>query len=183
MISLRRIINEMYLLEKLTFSQLFKMSDTRRKDRAKTVRVASLPGTASETEEYWNFSYKSNPTTTGNRWRGRITFLKESTNNANKSAEELYCSVDCSCPDFRYNWAYANADKEASVMGNGALNKCNGNYPKQTNPHLRPGACKHLLSLKDYLKTKINESMQPDINAKLSEVVSKNTAFTILVDE
>lgn len=180
MISLRRILNEMYLLEKMTFSQLFKLSDTRRKDRAKTVRVTSLPGTASENEEYWNFSYKSNPSTTGNRWRGRITFLKEATN---KSADEVYCSVDCSCPDFRYNWAYANADKEASIMGNASLNKCNGNYPKQTNPFLKVGCCKHILSLKDYLKTKLNESMQPDINAKLSEVVSKNSNFTILVDE
>lgn len=180
MISLLKLIKEAFLSEKLTFTQLFNFSEPKRKDRSKGVRVSSLPGTASETNEYWNFSYKSNPSTTGLRWRGRITFFKSTHKEA---ADKMYCNVDCSCPDYKYKWAYANADKDAGITGPNSLSKNNGAYPVVTNKNLRPGLCKHLLSLKDYLKTKLHESQQPDINLKLTEVVAKNRQFQLLVEE
>jgi hypothetical protein len=176
----KRVLNEI-----LSFKELMKLSEPERKNRAKKMSVSSLPMTANTNENYWNFSYKSddshitprsstNPkvsryrsykTATGKplgiRHRGRITFSK---NNPDKSAIDLPCQVDCTCEDYRYNWAYANHDKDAGPMGDASLNKCNGKFPGKTNPYLAPGLCKHLLSLRNYLRTKLQESTKPTIS-------------------
>jgi hypothetical protein len=177
MIKLRTIV-ESLLRESLSFSKLMSFSDPIRKDKAKKMRTRSLPMRASSDEEYWNFAYKSDPShitktpqnPNGISHVGRITFKK---NNEDKSAIDLPCSVDCNCNDFKYKWAYANNDKGSAPMGNNSLNKCNGATPRVTNPYLTPGLCKHLLSLKEFLRTKLNESQHQNLSDKLDEVVSK----------
>lgn len=178
MILLSNIANRV-LNEILSYKELMDFSEPQRKKRAMKMRTSSLPMRADATNEYWNFSYKSdkshitprppnNPQ--GISHKGRITFRK---NNANKSSDELPCKVDCTCEDYRYKYAFANHDKEAGTMGGNSLNKCNGKYPNITNPHLRPGLCKHLLSLRNYLKTKLQESDKPTLAEKLDDVVQK----------
>lgn len=179
----RRVLNEI-----LSFKQLMNFSDPQRKKRALKMRTQSLPMRADATNEYWNFSYKSdkshitprpeNPNGIGHK--GRITFKKE---NSNSSSIEIPCKVDCTCEDYRYKYAYANHDKEAGVMGDGSLNACNGNFPKQTNPYLRPGLCKHLLSLRNYLRTKLEESNKPTLAEKLDDIVTRYPTDTLEVED
>lgn len=181
----KRILNEI-----LSFKELMKFSEPRRKKRALKMSTTSLPMTAEANQENWNFSYKSdnshitprsqndprirkfkNVTSTGIRHRGRITFQK--VKDENKSLIDIPCKVDCTCEDYRYKYAFANNDKDASPMGAASLNQCNGKYPRITNPHLRPGLCKHLLSLRDYLRTKLEESNKPTLAEKLDDIVQK----------
>jgi hypothetical protein len=183
MISLSTIVRQL-ITEKMTFKSLLSYVNNARKAKGKKMSVSPLAGTASSDGENWNFSYKSFPEhiTTGNRFKGRITF--ENTNiDKNKSAENIYCSVDCGCPDYKYRWAYANNNKDAGPMGNDSLNQCNGETPSITNPYLTPGLCKHLVSLHKYLQTKLEESQQPTIDAKLNEIVTNNPNFTFNVEE
>lgn len=178
----KRVLNEI-----LSFSELMKFSDPKRKQRAAKMRTSSLPVSSHADNESWNFTYKSDQShitprpnsPSGIPHRGRITFSK---NTNNKSAIDLPCSVDCTCEDFRYKYAYANADKQASVTGVNSLSKNNGQFPKVTNPHLRPGLCKHLLSLREYLRTKLKESQQPTLRAKLDDVVARypNDNFNVI---
>jgi hypothetical protein len=48
--------------------------------------------------------------------------------------------VSCSCPDFLYRWEVALA-----ARNNSSVIYSNGAYPKQTNPQMTPGVCKHVL--------------------------------------
>jgi hypothetical protein len=67
------------LVEKMTFSQLFRSSTPSRKQRAKDMRfVNRLPILAQKTDDYWDFRYKSGSSnnTTEESYRGRIAFLK-----------------------------------------------------------------------------------------------------------
>lgn len=187
MISLSNIANRV-LNEILSYKELMNFSEPRRKKRALKMRTTSLPMRADATNEYWNFSYKSdvshitkrppqNPN--GIRHKGRITFSK----NTNENAEDIPCKVDCTCEDYKYKYAYANHDKDAGTMGGNSLNKCNGKYPNVTNPYLRPGLCKHLLSLRNYLKTKLQESDKPTLSAKLDDIVQKYPADLLQVKD
>jgi hypothetical protein len=190
MILLSHIVKSI-LNEILTFGELMNFSEPKRKQRALKMRTKSLPVSASKDGENWNFSYKSdlshitsrppqNPT--GIPHKGRITFKKEVKNNID-NAIDMPCSVDCTCEDYKYKYAYANTDKEASIVGNASLSKCNGAFPKVTNPYLRPGLCKHLLSLREYLKTKLKESQQPTLEQKLDEIVLKYPQDNINFEE
>jgi hypothetical protein len=178
MISIVKILRSIFLKEEMNFDQLFNYSDPKRKKRGQSMRVRSLAGTATNTSENWNFAYKSPPShnTTGKGWQGRITFAK---NSPDVSANKIPCIVDCSCPDYRYKWAVANKDKQAGVVGATSLNKNNGQFPRVTNPYLAPGLCKHLISLKEYLRTKLNESQKPTVEEKLDEITNNNPVFTI----
>lgn len=180
----KRVLNEI-----LSFKELMNFSEPKRKKRALKMRTQSLPMRADSTNEYWNFSYKSDPSHITRRppenpngigHKGRITFKKH---NNNESSIDIPCKVDCTCEDYRYKFAYANHDKEAGAMGDGSLNQCNGNYPRITNPHLRPGMCKHLLSLRDYLRTKLQESDKPTLSQKLDDVVSRYPTDTLEVKD
>lgn len=179
----KRVLNEI-----LSFSELMNFSEPKRKKRALKMRTQSLPMRADSTNEYWNFSYKSDPShitprpenPNGIGHKGKITFKKEN-NGAN--AFDIPCQVDCTCEDYRYKYAYANNDKEAGTMGADSLNKCNGNFPKQTNPYLRPGLCKHLLSLREYLRTKLQESKKTTLAEKLDDVVARYPADTFEVKD
>jgi hypothetical protein len=188
MILIRTIIDRI-LNEVLSYSQLMKFSDPVRKKRGEKMRVRSLPVTATSTNEFWNFSYKSDPSHITSRpnmpngisHKGRISFKKINENN--QSAIDIPCSVDCSCEDYRYKWAYANSDKDAGEIGKQSLSQCNGSYPRVTNPHLRPGLCIHLISLRGYLKTKLEESQQPTLHQKLDEIVFRYPTGIIEFEE
>ena len=170
------------LTERMTFSQLLRMSTPARKNRAKDMKVTKLPVMSGRNGKYWIFQYKSGPSnnTTGQSWKGRITFPKgrKSTN-----AENLFCEVDCGCPDYKYRWAYANSRKDAGPIGFNSLNKNNGQPSNTTNPKFRTGMCKHLIALRDQLRQKLNESQQPSLEQKMDEVVDKNPRFDITFEE
>jgi len=171
------------LVEKMTYADLFRYSTKQRKDRAKSMQfVNRLPVRAQKTDDYWDFRYKSGAenNTTGDSYRGRITFLRP---RKGRFAENAYCEVDCGCPDYKYKWAYANNRQGAGPMGRDSINQCNGARPNITNPRLRPGMCKHLLSLKDQIRKKLTESQESTIEGKFDEIVEKYPEFEITIHD
>ena len=181
MIKLIELMREV-LVEKMSFKQLLSRTDGGRRDRGSRMRVRSLAGTADEDSENWNFSYKSanDHITTGKSHMGRISFGKDAyvRYKNKKNMDEVVCKVDCSCKDYKYRWAYANAAQQAGEMGVNSLNKCNGNAPVKTNPRRKPSLCKHLVSLKNYLRTKLEEQ-QGDLGSRLSGIVRENPTFLV----
>lgn len=150
------------LLERMSFAALYNKSDPTRIKRSDNVRVKPMRVTTIDGNEAWTFKYKSYPSTTGNPWQGYIQFFKDDV-SGKESAGELDCMVDCSCPDYRYRWAYANTKQDASRIGAGSLNQCNDAPPNKTNPGQVPGMCKHLIALGEYLKTNIEPNApEPD---------------------
>lgn len=140
MISFADIMRKV-LTETMSFRDLLRRSDSARKDRARHIRTKSLGVTTMDGNEAWRFSYKSDPgwSTTGQRWRGHIIFFKEDVSNK-ESAMDLQCMSDCSCPDFRYRWAYRNAEAGVAPIGSNSLNQNNGRPPRPYND-LGVGAC------------------------------------------
>lgn len=185
MISLTNMVRGL-LTEVMTFRQLFAKTDGGRRDRGNRMRVRSLAGTASEDSENWNFGYKSasDHITTGKSHMGRISFGKDAYRRYKnkKSMDEVICKVDCSCKDYRYRWAYANAAQQAGEMGVNSLNKCNGNPPNKTNPRRKPSLCKHLVALKDYLRTKLQEN-DGQLDERLSKIIRENPTFEVRYEE
>lgn len=55
------------------------------------------------------------------------------------------------CPDFRYRWAWANKQRQSSVVGPNSLNQAWNKAPRKTNPSGRPGLCKHILAARSYI--------------------------------
>ena len=183
MIKLMEILrNPSLLFEKMSFKQLLSRTDGGRIDRGSRMRVRSLAGTANEDEEQWNFGYKSDRDhiTTMGPHEGRISFEKDAyvKYKGKRSMDDVMCKVDCSCPDYKYRWAYANAAQEAGEMGNDSLNQCNGNPPNKTNPRRKPSLCKHLVALKDYLRTKLQES-DGRLDERLSKIIKENPTFMV----
>ncbi len=162
------------LFEKLTFKQLLSLSDENRKYKSKSVNAKSVKIDAKSDSESWIFSYKSNPSITKQRYEGYIKFLK-SDEAPNKSALDWDCIVDCNCPDFKYRFAYDDFKHDASVIGSNSWNKNNGNAPLPINSNT--GLCKHLISLTDYLKTKIKSNKK---EKQLSEGEIKDYAINRL---
>lgn len=160
------------LLEKMTFKQLLALSDTGRKNRSKNIDTRSLKVQSDKNSESWIFSYKSSPSTTGKRHQGYIKFLKPDINQ-NKQALEWNCIVDCTCPDFKFRFAYNTSKQDASIIGNNSWNKNNGRTPLPINNKI--GLCKHLISLTDYLKTKISQKSNiKEFNEMLNEITIEN---------
>ena len=183
MIKLMEILrNPSMLLEQMSFRQLLLRTDGGRIWRGSRMRVRSLAGSANENEEHFNFSYKSSPDhiTTMGPHEGRILFEKDAyVKYKNKrSMDDVMCKVDCSCQDYKYRWAYANAAQDAGEMGTDTLNQCNGSVPRQTNPRLKPSLCKHLVALKDYLRTKLQEN-DGGLDARLSKIIKENPTFVV----
>lgn len=165
MISFRQILQQV-LTEKMSFRDLYRSSDPGRVSRSHGVRSKSLEVTSMDGNEAWTFSYKSSPSTTGTRWHGYVRFLKEDVSNKDR-ADQLDCMVDCDCPDYRFRWAYNNAAQGAGTTGGQSWNGNNGQPPRPREQggvgDLGVGMCKHLLSLGEFLKTKIEpEAPQPD---------------------
>jgi intein/homing endonuclease len=124
MISFAKIMRQV-LTETMSFRDLLQGSESGRKQRARTdVNVKPMRVTTMDGKEAWTFSYKSSPSTTGNRWHGNIQFLK-GTVSEKDSAEDLDCRVSCNCPDYRFRYAYNNYK-----AGSGNLGNNNGRAPK-----------------------------------------------------
>lgn len=86
-----------YLVEKLSYDQLFRMSDPKRVRRSHTVHGPPLEIDSFQDAAYYIFNFKSNPSTTGLRHKGYIKFFRPRTGNANKPLHKLDCLVDCTC--------------------------------------------------------------------------------------
>jgi len=187
MIKLMEILrNPSLLVEKMSFKQLLSKTDGGRRDRGNRMRVRSLAGTANEDEEQWNFGYKSDRDhiTTMGPHEGRISFEKDAyiRYKGKRSMDDVMCKVDCSCPDYKYRWAFANAIQDAGEVGGDTLNQCNGNPPVKMNPGRKPSLCKHLVALKDYLRTKLQES-DGRLDERLSHIVKSNPTFEVRYEE
>lgn len=137
------------LCEELSFSQLFNLSEPKRVVRSKTVSGPPLELRAFDDAEYHIFNFKSNPSTTGLRHHG---YIKLSKPNKSEPLTEIPCLVDCTCQDYRYRWAWTNKQKGAGKVGQGSMNQALNRAPRITNPTNRPGLCKHILALKDYIE-------------------------------
>lgn len=182
MILLKALLKDI-LSEVMSYRQLMSKTDGKRKDKGNRMRVRSLAGSASEDSEQWNFSYKSalDHITTMGPHEGRISFEKDAYKKyrGKRSMDEVACRVDCSCPDYKYRWAYANNYNDAGDLGRDSLNQCNGQAPGVMNRQLKPSLCKHLVALSRYLKTKLEESVHEDIDGKLSDIVKNNKQFEV----
>lgn len=137
------------LAERLNFDTLFAYSEPKRVLRSRTVRGPSLSIESYRDSMYYFFNFKSYPSTTGNRWKGYIRFMQP--DDPSTPLEQVECIVDCGCPDYRYRWAWANTQRDSSQIGSASLNQCIDRAPRVTNPAARPGLCKHLLALRDFL--------------------------------
>lgn len=159
MIKLRNLILEI-IAERMSFADLMAVSDPARKNRASRIPAKSLAVRSINDREAWKFSYKTpkDENTTGLRHQGFIYFFKEDIQPGD-NAMKVDCSVDCSCPDYKYRFSYANKAADAGENGPTSLNK-GLNYPSSINRG--PGLCKHLIALKEYLRTEIEgEPEQP----------------------
>jgi len=177
MIKLKHLINiRKPLNEDMTFNDLLKFADQGRIDRAAHVKTRSVPVTMEDGQESWNFRYKSNPSVTDEPFQGSITFAKEVGNDSN--AADLPCKVDCSCPDFKYRFAYNDTAKNASQTGQDSLNKCNGARPQPAYDY-GEGLCKHLIALGSYLKTKITATRKSNLFEAMNDVAQTNRNFNV----
>jgi hypothetical protein len=142
----------LWLEERLTFDKLFRISDPKRVYRSFTVRGPPLEIDSYQDVVYYIFNFKSSPSTTGLRHRGYVKFFKPK-NKSPKSVplQHLDCLVDCTCPDFRYRWAWANKQRQSSVVGPNSLNQAWNKAPRKTNPSGKPGLCKHILAARQYI--------------------------------
>ena len=137
------------LCEALSFSQLFNLSEPKRVVRSKTVKGPPLDIRAFDDAQYHIFNFKSNPSTTGLRHHG---YIKLNRPKKSEPLTEIPCLVDCTCQDYRYRWAWTNKQRGAGKVGPGSINQAVNKAPRITNPTNRPGLCKHILALKDYLQ-------------------------------
>lgn len=55
------------------------------------------------------------------------------------------------CPDYKFMWAWSNKQRGSSAVGPKSLNQAWNKAPKIKNPTGRPGLCKHLLALRNYV--------------------------------
>lgn len=167
-------MNAQLLLEKMTFDQLMRMSEPKRILRSKTVKGPPLKIESYQDKLYYIFNFKSNPSTTGLRHKGFIKFEKPS---REKSLEHVNCLVDCTCPDFKYRWAWADKQRQASKVGANSLNQAINRAPRVTNPSARPGLCKHVLALRDYIYGQISgfTGSGPDVSKALDRLTRQST--------
>ena len=170
MISFAKILKEV-LLERVSFSSLYRGSESGRKQRgrndvnAKSMRVTTMDG-----NETWTFSYKSHPSTTGHRWHGYVQFMKENVSQEDDPSK-LECRVDCDCPDYRYRYAYNNAKAGAGRIGkHDEWRYGNDNNGRRWRPRSQGGVgdygvgmCKHLCALGEYLNQEVtHDAPEPD---------------------
>lgn len=140
------------LSERLTFDRLFRISEPKRVYRSFTVKGPPLEIDSYQDAVYYIFNFKANPSTTGLRHRGYVKFFKPKNKNPkNVPLQHLECLVDCTCPDFRYRWAWATKQRDSSVVGPNSLNQAWNRAPRITNPKGKPGLCKHILATRSYL--------------------------------
>jgi hypothetical protein len=167
MIRLMTIVKRI-LSEALTYNELFRTSTLDRKQRTRGIRKERLKATSAVDPNSWNFTFTSSPatSTTGQSHSGKIRFLERS----NQLAKDIPCEVDCSCPDYKYRFAYANHQDDSAPIGQGSLNQCDNAPPNYTNPKQRNGMCKHLLSVVGELSRRLKTSPKSSIREKLDDV-------------
>ena len=170
------------LTEAMSFKDLWIVSDPARKKRATHVKPKQMFSRSVEAPDSFIFSYKSDPgwSTTGKRWHGYVKLLKEGmVNNRAIEIQDVDCQVDCDCHDYRYRWAYNNAKQGAGVLppDPDAWNDNNGQPPQPKSVggvgDMGPGLCKHLMSLVEFLGTKV-EPVAPepdDVSYKPKRVI------------
>jgi hypothetical protein len=139
---------EQLLTERMTFSQLMRYAEPRRVARSQTVRGGPLKIETFEDSVFHVFNFKSFPSTTGNRHHGYIKFFKP---RSPRPLEDLECLVDCDCPDMKFVHAWANKQRGSGVVGPQSMNRAWNRAPRIKNPGSVPGACKHVIRLKDYI--------------------------------
>lgn len=163
-----------YLTEVLTFDQLFRYSEPKRVKRASTVRGPPLEIQGNSDAVYHSFNFKSFPSTTGLRHHGFIRFMKPRLGNPRKPLQHIPCEVDCTCPDFRYRWAWADKQRGAARIGKQSMNQCINRAPRKTNPGNVPGLCKHILACRDYIYGLLAKfpGREPDTGEKLTQLVA-----------
>jgi len=166
------------LCERLTFDKLFRISEPKRVYRSFTVKGPPLEIDSYQDAVYYIFNFKANPSTTGLRHRGYVKFFKPKNKNPkNVPLQHLECLVDCTCPDFRYRWAWTNKQRQSSVVGGNSLNQAWNRAPKITNPKGKPGLCKHILATRQYLYGMLSsfEGDEPDTAYKLDRLTKYAT--------
>lgn len=186
MIKLKTLIQEMLqetsVNEEMSYKNLLDLTaktprspddGSNRLDRSKNVRARSLPVSVEEGMEQWNFRYKSSPqaSVTNQPFEGHITFIKGDVNNPD-DAEDLACKVDCSCPDYKYKFAYNNYKKGAGDIGPDSLNQCI-NRPPRPPYNIGEGLCKHLSALANYLNTKVKSTKQSNLFEAVKQVADQ----------
>jgi hypothetical protein len=139
-----------YLAERLTFDRLFRMSEPKRVIRSHKVKGPPLEIDSYQDAVYYAYNFKSYPSTTGLRHRGYVKFLRPK-HGGQKPLQHLDCIVDCTCPDYRYRWAWSNKQRGASRVGAQSLNQALNRAPRRTNPTSKPGLCKHILAAREYI--------------------------------
>ena len=141
------------MCERLNFDQLFRMSEPKRIARAATARSKQVPVLdqidATADDVAYTFKFRCYPSTTGRTHPGYIKFFRP--RNPNTPLEKLECELDCGCEDFRFRWAFANKQRGSSRVGPRSLNQAWNRAPRITNSTCRPGLCKHILALRNYL--------------------------------
>jgi hypothetical protein len=177
MISFGKILKQI-LLERMTFRQLYQGSESGRKQRGRTdVRAKSMRVMTLDENEAWAFSYKSSPSTTGNRWHGYVQFFKDNVRQTD-DAMKLECMVDCDCPDYRYRYAYNNAQAGVGRIGKHSdWPYGNDNNGRKWKPRSQGGVgdygvglCKHLCALRDFMRTVVEpDAPQPGDKTPPSE--------------
>lgn len=158
----------------MTFDKLVSVSSDKRKERASNVKYKMPPNfEAEENESEYTFKTKSQPSDTGKSYETSIRFYKPK--NKNLPLGRCKVKVDCSCPDYRYTWAYANKKRGSSETGLGSLNRATNSPPKINNPRQRPGMCKHLVALNDYVVGEYyNFPEDMDVDSRLKKISDKN---------
>jgi len=162
-----------FLYEDLTFDQLFRYSEPKRVKRSDTVRGPPLEINANSDTVYHSFNFKSFPSTTGLRHHGFIKFKKPKVGNPRKPLQHIPCEVDCTCPDYRYRFAWVNKQKGAGRVGASSMNQAHNRAPRITNPAGIPGLCKHILATRDYIYGLLAKfpGGEPDTGDKLAQLV------------
>lgn len=166
------------LCERLTFDRLFRISEPKRVYRSFTVKGPPLEIDSYQDAVYYIFNFKANPSTTGLRHRGYVKFFKPKLKNPkNVPLQHMECLVDCTCPDFRYRWAWANKQRQSSLVGPQSLNQAWNKAPRKTNPKGTPGLCKHILATRQYIYGLMSSfpSGEPDTAAKLDRITKYAT--------
>jgi hypothetical protein len=166
-----QVQNQICLCERLSFDKLFRFSEPKRVKRSLTVKGPPLEIDSYQDTVYYAFNFKSNPSTTGLRHRGYIKFFKPRS-GTQQPLQHLECEVDCTCPDFRYRWAWVLKQHKSSRVGPSSLNQAWNKAPKITNPARIPGLCKHILAAREYIYGLLSAfpSNAPDTAEKLNKL-------------
>jgi hypothetical protein len=153
--------------ERMSFADLYDDTDDDRifKSKLPGMRVRPMAISMENGNETWNFGYTSQEKSEYDRYggkighKGRIIFFKDSV-EPDDNAEDLECMVDCDCRDFKFRFAYVDAQQDASMIGPNSLNKATSAPPIKTNPEGETKLCKHLAALVRYLVTNLDKARQ-----------------------